>query len=225
VVLASVFLGCRASKIALARPGFVINFARMFTGIVEETGTVNWLRRTAKTYQLLVSSKLGRKVRRGDSVAINGACLTVTTHTDDKIGFELLEETLNRTNLRELKPDSKINIERAMRAGSRFDGHMVQGHVDCIGTVGSIEAHGGDHKLQILFPPDFGHYIVYKGSICINGISLTVAEAYESSLVCWIIPFTYEHTNIRDLESGQSVNLEFDILAKYVERMLARREV
>ncbi|HEY5891971.1 MAG TPA: riboflavin synthase [Chthoniobacterales bacterium] len=203
---------------------FAVHFAEMFTGIVEETGSVNWLRRTATTYQLLVSSSLGRKVRRGDSVAINGACLTVTTQTDDKIGFELLEETLNRTNLHGLKPGSKVNIERAMRAGNRFDGHMVQGHVDCVGTVGSLGAHGGDHKLEVLFPSDFGQYIVYKGSICINGISLTVAEAYDSSLVCWIIPFTYENTNIRDLEKGQIVNLEFDILAKYVERMLARRE-
>lgn len=196
----------------------------MFTGIVEEVSKIQWLRRTSKTVQLLLTSRFGKRVHRGDSVAVNGCCLTVTSHRDDKIGFELLEETLNRTNLRDLKPDSTVNIERAMKVGERFDGHLVQGHVDCVGTVGSMEAHGGDHRLEVIFPPDFAHYIAYKGSICVNGVSLTVAEAGESSLVCWIIPYTYENTNIRHLQSGDAVNLEFDILAKYVERMLVRRE-
>lgn len=197
----------------------------MFTGIVEDIGTVQWLRRTRKNVQLLLTSRFSKRVHRGDSIAINGCCLTVTSHRDDKIGFELLEETLERSNLRDLKPGSLVNIERAMRADGRLDGHMVQGHVDCMGTVASMEAHGGDHRLEVLFPPDFAHYIAYKGSISMNGISLTVAEAYESSFVCWIIPFTFENTNLRLIQSGEHVNLEFDILAKYVERMLARREV
>jgi len=196
----------------------------MFTGIVEEVASVQWLRSTKKTVQLLITSRFGKRVKRGDSVSVNGCCLTVTSHRDDQIGFELLNETLQRSNLRNLKPASSINLERAMRASSRIDGHLVQGHVDCVGTVSSMEAKSGDHRLEILFPPDFSHYIAFKGSICINGVSLTVAEAYESSLVCWIIPFTFENTNIRHLQSGDMVNLEFDILAKYVERMLVRRE-
>jgi riboflavin synthase len=196
----------------------------MFTGIVEEVGKVQWLRRTSKTVQLLINTRFGKRVKRGDSVAINGCCLTVTSHRDEQIGFELLEETLNRSNLRDLKPDSRVNLERAMRATSRIDGHLVQGHIDCVGTVSSMDAQGGDHRLEILFPPDFSHYIAFKGSVCVNGVSLTVAEAHESSLVCWIIPFTFENTNLRSLQSGETVNLEFDILAKYVERMLVRRE-
>ncbi len=196
----------------------------MFTGIVEEIGKIQWLRRTNKTVQLLLTSRFAKRVHRGDSVSINGCCLTVTSHREDKIGFELLEETLNRSNLRDLKPESAVNLERAMKVGERFDGHIVQGHVDCVGTVGSMETHGGDHRLEVIFPPDFSHYIAYKGSICINGVSLTVAEAGESSLVSWIIPYTYENTNLRGLQSGDAVNLEFDILAKYVERMLVRRD-
>ncbi|MEO7933824.1 MAG: riboflavin synthase [Chthoniobacterales bacterium] len=196
----------------------------MFTGIVEEIAQVQWLRRTAKSTQLLLTSRYGKRVKRGDSVAINGVCLTVTSHRDDQIGFELLEETLSRSNLRDVKPGSHVNVERAMRASSRIDGHLVQGHVDCVGTVASFEQQGADHRLEILFPPDFSHYIAFKGSICVNGVSLTVAEAGESSLVCWIIPFTFENTNLRHLQSGETVNLEFDILAKYVERMLIRRE-
>ena len=196
----------------------------MFTGIVEEVAQVQWLRRTQKTVQLLIASRFGKRVKRGDSVCINGCCLTVTSHRDDQIGFELLDETLSRSNLRDLKPGVVVNIERAMKATSRIDGHLVQGHVDCVGTVASMEAKGGDHRLEVMFPPDFSHYIAFKGSVCINGVSLTVAEVYESSLVCWIIPFTFENTNIRNLQSGDMVNLEFDILAKYVERMLVRRE-
>ncbi len=196
----------------------------MFTGIVEEVAQVQWLRRTTKSVQLLISSRFGKRVKRGDSISINGCCLTVTSHRDDQIGFELLDETLTRSNLRELKPESKVNVERAMRASARIDGHLVQGHVDCVGTVSSMAVHGGDHRLEILFPPDFSHYVAFKGSICVNGVSLTVAEAHESSLVCWIIPFTFENTNLRHLQTGEMVNLEFDILAKYVERMLIRRE-
>jgi riboflavin synthase len=196
----------------------------MFTGIVEEVAQVQWLRRTTKTVQLLITSRYGKRVKRGDSISVNGCCLTVTSHRDDQIGFELLEETLDRSNLHGLKPGASVNIERAMRASARIDGHLVQGHVDCVGTVSGMEAKGGDHRLEVLFPPDFSHYIAFKGSICINGVSLTVAEAGESSLVCWIIPFTFENTNLRHLQSGEMVNLEFDILAKYVERMLVRRD-
>ncbi|HEX8372925.1 MAG TPA: riboflavin synthase [Chthoniobacterales bacterium] len=196
----------------------------MFTGIVEEVAQVQWLRRNPKSVQLLLKSRYGKRVKRGDSVSVNGCCLTVTSHRDDQLGFDLLEETLNRSNLRDLKPESTVNIERAMKAGSRIDGHLVQGHVDCVGTVASMEAHGGDHRLEIVFPAEFSHYIVFKGSICINGVSLTVAEAGDASLVCWIIPLTFENTNIRHLKTGDNVNLEFDILAKYVERMLSRRD-
>ena len=195
----------------------------MFTGLIEEVGRVLWIRMSDRGTQLqLTSSKLSETVHIGDSIAVNGCCLTVSAQRDDQLTFDLLEETLDRTNLKQLRRDSPVNLERALAAGAPVGGHFVQGHVDCRAKVASFERTGEDYRMEIELPADFAHYAAYKGSVAINGISLTIAELLEKSFAVWIIPHTKRHTNIDKIEPGDLVNIEFDILAKYVERMLTR---
>ena len=195
----------------------------MFTGLIEEIGRVLCIRTTNRGTQLqLTAPKLAPKVAVGDSIAVNGCCLTVSAHRGEQLTFDLLEETLARTNLKQLQRESPVNLERALVAGAPLGGHFVQGHIDCAAKVISFERAEDDYRLEVELPADFSHYAVYKGSIAINGISLTVAELLEKSFAVWIIPHTKRHTNIDSVEPGDLVNIEFDILAKYVERMLAR---
>ncbi len=198
----------------------------MFTGLVEEVGECQWLRRTTDAVQLAIAANMiPRGVRTGDSIAINGCCLTVTSHRKDQLSFDLLEETLQKTNLGKLRPGSPVNLERAMAADGRLGGHFVQGHVDGVGTVKDLLERRGDLRIEVTIPEGFSQYIAYKGSIGINGVSLTVAEVNDETFAVWIIPHTRAHTNLSDLAVGDSVNLEFDILAKYAERILnGRRE-
>ncbi|OAI43065.1 riboflavin synthase subunit alpha [Verrucomicrobia bacterium SCGC AG-212-E04] len=197
----------------------------MFTGLIEETGRVVWLRRSnEKGVQLQIAAPLiGKTVRTGESVAVNGCCLTVASHRQEFVTFDLLQETLDRTNLRLLRPDSLVNLERALLATGRLGGHFVQGHVDCAVRVVSFEARGQDHRLELETPDDFAHYLAFKGSIAINGVSLTVAEVLDRSFAVWIIPHTRNVTSLRATQAGDVVNLEFDLLAKYVERMMLVR--
>ena len=195
----------------------------MFTGLIEEVGRVLWIRMTDRGTQLQVTApKLAPAVAVGDSVAVNGCCLTVSAPRAEQLTFDLLEETLERTNLKQLRRETPVNLERALVAGAPLGGHFVQGHIDCAAKVISFERSGEDYRLEIDLPADFAHYAAYKGSVAINGISLTVAELLEKSFAVWIIPNTKRHTNIDRVEPGALVNVEFDILAKYVERMLAR---
>lgn len=195
----------------------------MFTGLVEEVGECLWIRQTSKATQLtLAADRVARNIRTGDSVAINGCCLTVTSHRKEQLTFDLLEETLARTNLGKLRPGAKVNLERALAADGRLGGHFVQGHIDCTSKVLALKDRGADLKLEAGLPAEFARYVAWKGSICINGTSLTVAELTEESLSVWIIPHTRNATNLGRLEPGDDVNLEFDILAKYAERILAR---
>ena len=195
----------------------------MFTGLIEEVGRVLWIRMTDRGTQLqLTAPKLAPTVQTGDSIAVNGCCLTVSAHRADQLTFDLLEETLDRTNLKQLRRDSPVNLERSLAAGAPMGGHFVQGHIDCAASVISFERSGEDYRLEVDLPADFAHYATYKGSIAINGISLTIAELLEKSFAVWIIPHTKRHTNIDNVEPGALLNIEFDILAKYVERMLAR---
>jgi riboflavin synthase len=195
----------------------------MFTGLVEEVGTVLWIRATERGTQLQIAAPgIAESLRRGDSVAVNGCCLTVTARRQEQITFDLLEETLDRTNLRSLRRDSPVNLERAVAAGTPMGGHFVQGHIDCAVRVLSWEETGADYRLEVELPGDFAHYIAYKGSVAINGISLTVAEVLPESFAVWVIPHTRRKTNLAVLNTGDSVNIEFDLLAKYVERMLPR---
>ena len=195
----------------------------MFTGLIEDIGLVLWIKASDRGTQLQVNApRIASRIRRGDSIAVNGCCLTVAACRDEHLTFDLLEETLNHTNLRHLRRGTPVNLERALAANARLGGHFVQGHIDCAARVLAFEALGQDHRLEVELPADFSHYVACKGSIAINGISLTVAELLTSSFASWIIPLTKRHTNLDALQAGDYVNLEFDILAKYVERMLPR---
>src|SRR5438270_12257256 len=195
----------------------------MFTGLIEEVGSVLWIRASDRGTQLQIAApRIAKEIRTGDSIAVNGCCLTVNAHRGEQLTFDLLEETLDRTNLKQLRRDSPVNLERALVAGAPLGGHFVQGHIDCAAKVISFERTGEDYRLEVDLPPDFAHYAAYKGSVAINGISLTIAELLEKSFAVWIIPHTKRHTNIDNIGAVDLVNIEFDILAKYVERMLAR---
>ncbi len=195
----------------------------MFTGLIEEIASVLWIRATDRGTQLQIAAPgISEDIRKGDSVAVNGCCLTVTAHRREQLTFGLLEETLDRTNLRSLRRDSLVNLERSLGASDRLGGHFVQGHVDCSVRVLAFEESGADYRLEVELPADFAHYIAYKGSVAINGISLTVAEVQPASFAVWVIPHTKRHTNLDQVAPGDSLNVEFDLLAKYVERMFAR---
>lgn len=193
----------------------------MFTGLVEEMGECLWLRKTATSMQLALTARtVSKGIRKGDSIAINGCCLTVTSYRKENIVFDLLEETLQRTNLGKLRPGSRVNLEAALPADGRLGGHFVQGHIDCLSTVLSAEERGPDLKLEFELPSDFSHYVAWKGSIAINGVSLTVTEITDRSFAVWVIPHTRARTTMGRLAVGDKVNLEFDVLAKYAERIL-----
>jgi riboflavin synthase len=195
----------------------------MFTGLVEEIGTVLWIRATDKGTQLQIAAPgIAEQVVIGESVAVNGCCLTVTAQRREQLTFDLLEETLDRTNLRTLRRDGLVNLERALAADGRVGGHFVQGHIDCAVRAVAFDESGADYRLEVELPGDFAHYVAYKGSIAINGISLTVAEVLPESFAVWVIPHTRRYTNLQELAVGDSLNLEFDLLAKYVERMMTR---
>jgi riboflavin synthase len=192
----------------------------MFTGIVEAVGEVAGLvQSTSGSYRLEIRTALASQMKIGDSLANNGVCLTVIAQTDSTLGFDLLAETVTRSNLIDLNVGDLVNLERSMAASGRFDGHIVQGHVDTTAELFAVEAAGQDHRIEIELPQDFAQYIAYKGSIAVNGISLTVAELNLDRFVNWIIPHTWSHTNLHRLRLGARVNLEFDLVAKYVERL------
>ena len=195
----------------------------MFTGLIEEVGQVLWIRATERGTQLqIAAAHIASKIRTGDSVAINGCCLTVSAHRGAQITFDLLEETLARTNLKHLRPEARVNLERPLAVDGRLGGHFVQGHVDCAAQILSLDEMGKDHRIEVELPGGFSHYVAYKGSVAINGISLTVAEVLPASFAAFIIPHTRRHTNLETARDGDWVNIEFDVLAKYLERMLER---
>ena len=197
----------------------------MFTGLIEEVGSVVAVRASDGGTQLQISApRIAKEIRSGDSLAVNGCCLTLSSLHNDLLTFDLLEETIGRTNLKVLRPDTPVNLERALSADERFGGHFIQGHVDCTSPILAFEERAGDHRLEVQLPAEFAHYVVTKGSITVNGISLTVADVLPKSFVVWIIPHTKRHTNLDRAKAGDLMNLEFDILAKYVEKMLSRHE-
>ena len=198
----------------------------MFTGLVEEIGRVTWLRRSSQSgLQIQIAAPgIARGLKNGESVAINGCCLTVASHRGELVTFDLLQETLDRTNLQKLRPGTLVNLERALAANGRLGGHFVSGHIDCTSAVATMEKKGDDYRLEVELPEEFSHLVVFKGSIAINGVSLTVATIQPNRVGVWIIPHTREHTNLQAVEAGDLVNLEFDVLAKYVERMLGRTQ-
>ena len=194
----------------------------MFTGLIEEVGRVVATRASDHGTKLEIAApRTAREARTGESIAVNGCCLTLTSRRGDRLSFDLLEETIGRTNLKKLRQNNRLNLERALRADGRLGGHFVQGHVDCVSSIIGLEKKGADFRLEVELPRKFAHYVASKGSIAVDGISLTVADVLPKSFVAWIIPYTKRHTNLDRATIGDLVNLEFDILAKYVERMVA----
>ena len=193
----------------------------MFTGLIEEIGNVYRIGATECGTQLEITAPMiAADLREGDSVAVNGCCLTATTIGNGSLSFDLLEETLARTNLGTLRPESPVNLERALAAGGRLGGHFVQGHIDATVRVLSSLAGGADHRIEVELPAAFARYVASQGSVALNGVSLTIAEVLPASFVVWIIPHTRRRTNFESLQPNGIVNVEFDIIAKYVERML-----
>ena len=198
----------------------------MFTGLVEEIGLCEDLQRSAGSARLLIQALgISCGVKIGDSISVNGCCLTAISIRDGIMAFDLLDETLQRTNLKELIPGRKVNLERSLLADGRLGGHFVQGHVDATIPVVAILQQGSDLRIDFKVPPEFAAYVAYKGSVAINGVSLTIAEVTADSFAVWIIPHTATHTNLGDLREGDLVNLECDMLAKYAARIMQMRGI
>lgn len=199
----------------------------MFTGIVESTGIVaSFANNNGGARLCLEKVPFAGALAVGESVAVNGCCLTVTETTrDGQVFFDLLGETLRVTSLGDLEPGACVNLERALAVGNRMSGHYVQGHIDCVSEILATTPVGNDLRLEIRLPEKFRHLVVQRGSIAVDGVSLTVAELGGGAFTLWIIPHTAQVTNLGAARAGGRVNLEFDILAKYVDRMdQVRRE-
>jgi len=195
----------------------------MFTGIVEETGRVASFTQAADAWKLQIAAQLvARDVAVGDSVAVNGCCLTLVRFEGGNLWFDVLEETRRLTSFAQLAPGSAVNLERSLRADSRLGGHFVSGHIDAPGRIEIFEPRGNDHYLRVRVPAGQGRYLVYKGSVAIDGISLTVAEVQGDAFAVWLIPHTLAVTNLGEKKTNDTVNLEFDLLAKYVEKLIVR---
>lgn len=200
----------------------------MFTGIVAEAGVVDRIRPTSKSIELTVRAQsTARRLKIGDSLAVNGCCLTAVKFSKrgnhKLVQFDLLQETWRRTNLQFARTGSLVNLERPLRAGGEFGGHFVTGHIDGVGKIIRWERSGLDHVLDIAAPPDVMRYLVFKGSIAVDGISLTVAAVSKKSFRIWIIPHTFEITALRERKVGDAVNLEADLLGKYAEKFMTAR--
>ena len=201
----------------------------MFTGIVEEAGVIEKITPTKKSIELTVRATVcGRGVKVGDSVAVNGCCLTAVKVSPrgkfKLIQFDLLQESWKRTNFQFGKIGSLVNLERSLRANGELGGHFVTGHVDGLGKIIRWERAGKDHVLDIAAPVEVMKYLVFKGSVAVDGISLTVAAVSKKSFRIWIIPHTFEVTVLRERRVGDAVNLEADLLGKYVEKFLTARK-
>ncbi len=195
----------------------------MFTGIVEERGRVLSFKPSADKRRLTIGvGQVPADLAIGDSVALDGCCLTVVESTSDSLAFDLLEESIRRTRFGDLTEGEIVNIEYAMRLGGKMGGHLVTGHIDVVGTVAAIErSAGGDTHLQISHDPAYARLLVEKGSIAMNGVSLTVADVQENGFGVWLIPHTLAVTNLGSLEVNTAINLEFDLIAKHVDKLTA----
>ena len=192
----------------------------MFTGIIEAAGEIQKIEREADNVHFTVSSPISDALKIDQSLAHDGVCLTVVRLGEGTHTVTAIRETLERTRLGQWSVGDRVNLERAMVAGARLDGHMVQGHVDTVGHCTGVEEAGGSWYFSFRYPAETGHILVDKGSICINGVSLTVVEPTADTFRVAIIPYTYEHTNFGNLAAGDGVNLEFDVIGKYVVRMM-----
>ncbi|MDC0463134.1 riboflavin synthase [Flavobacteriaceae bacterium] len=195
----------------------------MFTGIIEDLGIVKDLVKENDNLHLTIQSVLASELKVDQSVSHNGVCLTVVALTDAHYTVTAIKETLEKTNIGALKIGATINLERGLKLGARLDGHMVQGHVDQIGNCTAVEAENGSWIYSFKYDASIGNLTIEKGSITVNGVSLTVVNSKEDGFSVAIIPYTYEHTNFNSFEVGTTVNLEFDVIGKYVARLHANR--
>ena len=196
----------------------------MFTGIIEELGSVRSIEERGENARIVIAARIVTEgTNHGDSIAVNGVCLTALDIHDDSFAADVSRETLQRSTLGSLKPGARVNLERAVTPQTRLGGHMVQGHVDGRGTFVSVEDHGESWTVRFAFPREIARYLVFKGSVAVEGISLTLANLADDYFEVAIIPKTWEVTNLSHLKPGDGVNLEVDVIGKYVERLLAFR--
>jgi riboflavin synthase len=194
----------------------------MFTGIIEELGSVRSIEERGENARIVINATVVTEgTNHGDSIAVNGVCLTALDIHHDSFAADVSRETLLRSTLGSLKPGAPVNLERAVTPATRLGGHMVQGHVDARGTFAGVESHGDSWTLRIAYPPDIARYLVFKGSVAVEGISLTIANLTDDYIEIAIIPKTWEVTNLSHLAPGDPVNLEVDVIGKYVERLLS----
>jgi len=194
----------------------------MFTGIIETLGEVSAVKNDQTNVHFTISSAISNELKIDQSVAHNGVCLTVVAVHDGSHTVTAIDETLNKTNLDHLKVGSKVNLERCMQMNARLDGHIVQGHVDQTAICVKREELNGSWEYRFKYDASAGNVTVEKGSACVNGISLTVVNSDQDEFSVFIIPYTFEHTNLQDVVVGDTVNLEFDIIGKYVARLMAK---
>ncbi|SOC79278.1 riboflavin synthase alpha chain [Salinimicrobium sediminis] len=192
----------------------------MFTGIIEELGVVTALEKNGGNLNITVKAGMTKELKIDQSVAHNGICLTVVDIKDDEYTVTAIDETLNKTNLGNLKVGDSVNLERGMKVGARLDGHIVQGHVDQTATCTRIDNKEGSREFTFEYDPEFQNVTIEKGSITINGVSLTVVNSQKSHFSVAIIPYTLAHTTFGSLQKGDRVNLEFDVIGKYVQRLM-----
>jgi riboflavin synthase len=193
----------------------------LFTGLIEDVGQIGSVERSADGARLRIASTLAAEISLGDSIAVNGCCLTATAADGGGFEIEAMNQTLEVTALGAVEEGSHVNLELAMKAGDRLGGHIVQGHVDGLGTVVSIEDDGFARRVRVELPQELLRYVVDKGSITLSGVSLTVAELGDSWAEVSLIPETLERTNLGEVAPGDRINVECDIVAKYVERLVA----
>lgn len=193
----------------------------MFTGIIETLGTVRAIEKDQSNVHFTIESPISGELKIDQSVSHNGACLTVVALGEGWHRVTAVEETLRRTNLGFWETGTPVNLERCLPMGGRLDGHMVQGHVDTVATCVEVLETGGSWRFTFRYAPTPDHLLVDKGSVCINGVSLTVVEPHDDLFSVAIIPYTWEHTNFKNLRAGDAVNVEFDIIGKYISRYLA----
>lgn len=197
----------------------------MFTGLVEEKGILEDKLPTGDGFQFtIIAKKIMNDLEIGSSIAVNGCCLTVVEKTDKSFSVDTIEETLKKTNLGVLKQGDLVNLERPLRADSRLGGHFVLGHIDTVGRVESVKELSNSHWMTISLKEEFKHYLIYVGSIAIDGVSMTVAELKGNTFSVGIIPHTWKETIFADKKNGDTVNLEFDVLGKYVERIMEGKD-
>lgn len=194
----------------------------MFTGIIEALGTIVLLQKENTNLHLTVQCSFTSELKIDQSISHNGVCLTVVAINGDTYRVTAVLETLQKSNLGKLNPGDKINLERSMKLGDRLDGHLVQGHIDTTTLLSEVKNENGSYLLTFSFEKKFSKYIIQKGSICINGISLTVMQLEENCFSVIIIPYTWQNTNLKNLHVGETVNIEFDIIGKYVEKMMLK---